>query len=144
MLSSILVLANKFKIVNYKIGMMITKSTIYLLHLFLILLLSACGASDSMRDASKNNPVTYARMLAADNGCMGCHSVGVTVVGPAWRLVAKRYKDQPAAKEFLIEKIKHGGKGNWDDLTAGKSMPGHKDRMTDEEISVVVDYILKL
>lgn len=110
----------------------------------LILILSACDVGDSMRQASKNNPVANARMLAADNECLSCHAVGVTVVGPAWKLVAKRYKNQPEAKQFLIDKIKTGGKGSWTDMTGGKKMPAFKDRLSDNEIEVLVDYILSL
>ena len=110
----------------------------------LSMLISACDVGDSMREASKNNPVTNARVIAADNECLSCHAVGVTVVGPAWKLVAKKYKDQPGAKEFLIEKIKSGGKGNWNTVTGNQSMPGYQDRLTEQEIVVLVDYILSL
>ena len=107
-------------------------------------LISACDTNDALREKAKSNPKTYARMLAADKGCMSCHSVSITVVGPAWKLVAKEYKDKPEAKGFLISKIKKGGKGNWDHMTGGEVMPGHEDRMTDDEIAVLVDYILAL
>lgn len=110
----------------------------------LLLFLTSCDVGDSMREASKNNPTSHARVIAADNGCMGCHAVSVTVVGPAWKLVAKKYKNEPNAREFLIQKIKKGGKGNWIEMTGGKVMPAHEDRMSDEDISKVVDYILKL
>ena len=106
--------------------------------------LFACDTGDAMREKASKNPKMNARVLAADNGCMGCHAVAITVVGPAWQLVAKKYKDQPAAKEFLIQKIKKGGKGNWDKMTGGKTMPAHEDRMSDEDISKLVDYILAL
>ena len=110
----------------------------------LLTVISACDVSNSMREASKKNPKAYARVLAADNGCLSCHSVSVTVVGPGWKLVSRKYKNQPGAKAFLINKIKKGGKGNWDQLTGGLSMPAHEDRMSDEEIGLVVDYILAL
>jgi len=111
---------------------------------FLTLSITACGVGESMRDSSKNNPKAHARVLAADNGCLGCHAVSVTVVGPAWKMVAKRYKAKPDAKQYLTNVIKHGGKGNWTNVKAGEVMPAHKDRMTDKEIAVVVDYILTL
>jgi len=112
--------------------------------IIIISLASACDVGDSMREASKKNPTSHARVIAADSGCMGCHAVSVTVVGPAWKLVAKKYKNEPGAKAFLIEKIKKGGKGNWDQMTGGKIMPAHEDRMSDEDISKLVDYILAL
>lgn len=106
--------------------------------------LMSCDVGDSMREASKQNPKSHARMLAADNGCLSCHAVGITVVGPAWKMVAKHYKNQAGAKEFLIMKIKKGGKGNWDKVTGGKSMPAHEGRLSDEDIARLVDYILSL
>ena len=117
---------------------------IYITLFILLFSLSACDVGDSMREASKSNPKTQARVIAADNECLSCHAVGVTVVGPAWKLVAKKYKNNPNAKSFLINKIKHGGKGNWNDMTGGQTMPGFKDRMSEEDITLVVDYILAL
>lgn len=109
-----------------------------------LLLLSACDPSADFKNAAKNDPAIHARVLAADNGCMGCHAVGVTVVGPAWKLVAKRYINNPDAKAFLIEKIKNGGKGNWNKVTGGEKMPAHKERVSENDISLMVDYILAL
>ena len=112
--------------------------------LVLALLITACDTGDAMRESSKNNPTIHARVIAADNGCMGCHAVGVTVIGPAWKLVAKHYKNEPDSKALLINSIKKGGKGNWNNITGGQSMPAHEDRMSDEDIAIVVDYILAL
>ena len=36
--------------------------------------------------------------LARKSGCLSCHAVDKKIVGPAWRDVAKRYKDIPDAK----------------------------------------------
>lgn len=115
-----------------------------LIILISVLLISSCGVGDSMREVSKNDPVKYARVVAADNGCLGCHSVNVTVVGPAWKMVAKRYQNQPQARAQLIAKIKKGGKGNWNDITNHQTMPGYKDSIPEEDIEALVDYILSL
>lgn len=112
--------------------------------LLITIFLFACDTGDAMRDKASKNPKMSARVLAADNGCMGCHSVAITIVGPAWQLVAKKYKNQPGAKEFLIEKIKKGGKGNWDKMTKGETMPPYENRMSHDDIVKVVDYILAL
>jgi len=112
--------------------------------LFITVAIFACDSGDAMREAAKKNPVSHARMLAADNECMSCHAVGITVVGPAWTLVAKKYKDDASGHAYLVNKIKTGGKGNWNSMTASKSMPGYEDRLSDEEIGLLVDYILAL
>lgn len=83
--------------------------------------------------------------LAKASGCFECHSVEKKVTGPAYRDVAARYagkKDE--TREWLIEKVKHGGKGNWTAITRGKPMPAHSARLTDEQIASLVNWILNL
>ncbi len=108
------------------------------------LLVSACDIDESMRKQAKNPAEVAARALAAQHGCMGCHSVSSTVMGPAWRLVAERYKNVPEAKKLLIEKIEQGGRGSWNHMTGGEEMPGYAGDLTDDELSTLVDYILGL
>ena len=116
--------------------------------LFLIVLASlsiaACDMHPDMHALSSNKEGSAARVIAANNGCMGCHAVSNKIVGPAWKKVSQRYKNTENAKALLIAKIKSGGKGSWNNETKGKTMPGFEGRMTDEEISIVVDYILAL
>ena len=82
--------------------------------------------------------------LAKQAGCFECHSVDNKVVGPAYADVAARYKGDANARERLIETVKHGGKGNWTRITRGVPMPSHSPRLTDEEISLLVDWVLGL
>jgi len=120
--------------------------------LFLTLLASlsftACDMNQNMHQnmhaLSSNKEGSGARVIAASNGCMGCHAVSNKIIGPAWKKVSERYKDIPDAKIKLIAKIKSGGKGNWLRETKGKTMPGYEGKMSDEEITTIVDYILAL
>ncbi len=82
--------------------------------------------------------------LAKQAGCFECHSVDNKVVGPAYADVAARYKSDPKAPERLIETVKKGGKGNWTRISRGVPMPPHSPRLTDEEISRLVNWILGL
>lgn len=82
--------------------------------------------------------------LAKASGCLACHSVEKKVVGPAWRDVGLRYKNDPNAKAQLIEKVKTGGKGNWTEVTGGAPMPPYSPRVSDEKIEQLVAYILSL
>jgi len=106
--------------------------------------ITACDINEDMRSLSANKAGTDARVIAANNGCMGCHSVSNTVVGPAWKRVAQRYEHIAGAKALLIAKIKSGGKGNWNNETGGEIMPGFEGKMREEQISMIVDYILSL
>jgi cytochrome c len=51
--------------------------------------------------------------LANSKNCMGCHNIGVKVVGPAYKDVAAKYKGDPKAVDYLTTKILKGGSGVW-------------------------------
>ena len=82
--------------------------------------------------------------LARKSGCLACHSVDKKVVGPAWKDVAARYKNDANAKALLVTKVKTGGKGSWTDVTGGAPMPPYSPRVPDADITTLVDFILAL
>lgn len=82
--------------------------------------------------------------LAKKSGCLACHSVDNKVVGPAWKDVAKRYKGDASARSQLIEKVKKGGKGNWNEITGGVPMPPNSPRVAGPDIEKLVDFVLAL
>ena len=51
--------------------------------------------------------------LAKKSGCLSCHSIDKKIIGPSWKDVAAKYKDQADAKAALIESIAEGSKGKW-------------------------------
>jgi len=81
--------------------------------------------------------------IAKKSGCLACHSIEKKVVGPAWRDVSKRYKDQDVRAQ-LIKKVKTGGKGNWTEVTKGVPMPPYSPRVTDANIEKLVDFVLAI
>lgn len=82
--------------------------------------------------------------LARKSGCLACHSIEKKLVGPAWKDVAARYKNDAGARAALIEKVKKGGKGNWTDVTGGTPMPPYSPRVSDADIAALVDFVLAL
>ena len=82
--------------------------------------------------------------LAEVNGCLPCHKVNASVIGPAWDLVANRYRNVPNARQMLIEKVKSGGSGSWTTITGGAVMPPYSPRVSDADIEKLVDYILAI
>lgn len=82
--------------------------------------------------------------LAKQSGCLACHNVDKKVVGPAWKDVSARYKNDKEAKAKLIAKIKAGGKGNWTEVTGGMAMPPYSPRVSDNDIGILVDFVLSL
>lgn len=81
---------------------------------------------------------------AKKGGCIACHAVEKKVVGPAWADVSAKYKGQADARDYLINKIKKGGKGVWTEVTGGAPMPPYSPRVKDENIEKLVDFILGL
>lgn len=77
--------------------------------------------------------------LAQKNGCMSCHQVDRKVVGPAFRDVAKKYKDDPKAEEHLIQVVKKGGKGVWGPVP----MPPHP-QVSDADAKALVTWVRSL
>lgn len=53
------------------------------------------------------------RALSERQGCQGCHAIETQLVGPAFRAVAERYRDQAAAEAELVQRIRAGGGGRW-------------------------------
>ncbi|WP_213954233.1 MULTISPECIES: c-type cytochrome [unclassified Variovorax] len=54
--------------------------------------------------------------LATSKNCMACHTVERKVLGPAFKDVAARYKDDKTAADKLAAKIIKGGSGVWGTL----------------------------
>ena len=75
--------------------------------------------------------------LAQAKGCMACHQVATKVVGPAYKDVAAKYKDQADATAVLAAKVKAGGVGTWGQIP----MPP-QPTLSDDEINTLVAWVL--
>ncbi|MEJ7686499.1 MAG: c-type cytochrome [Variovorax sp.] len=51
--------------------------------------------------------------LANSKNCMACHAVERKVLGPSFKDVAAKYKDNKTAADMLATKIIKGGSGVW-------------------------------
>jgi cytochrome c len=76
--------------------------------------------------------------LANQLGCMFCHNAEVKLVGPAFKSVAEKYKDQADAMAVLTNKVKNGGAGVWGRVP----MPAHA-LVPDEQVKSLVGWVLK-
>jgi len=77
--------------------------------------------------------------LAQKNACMSCHGVDKKIVGPAFKEVAAKYKNDKGAEARLVETVKKGGKGNWGQIP----MPPNP-QVKDEDVKNIVHWILSL
>ena len=75
--------------------------------------------------------------------CRTCHAIDKKVIGPAWKDVAEHYKGDPKAHDFLMQKVRKGGKGNWTAVTGGVPMVPHP-KLTDAELDRAVTFVLSL
>jgi sulfite dehydrogenase len=51
--------------------------------------------------------------IAFNYGCVSCHNVNVKVVGPPFKDIVAKYKNDPAAHDRVLEQIRNGGSGKW-------------------------------
>ena len=75
--------------------------------------------------------------LAKKYGCMACHQLDKKVVGPAYKEVAKKYKDQGDAAAKLADKVKKGGSGAWGPV----AMPPHP-QVPDADMHKIIKWVL--
>ena len=75
--------------------------------------------------------------LARQNACMTCHAVDNSIVGPAFKAVAARYRGDKNAEETLFKKIKFGGAGVW-----GKTAMPPFPQANDADLHTIIKWIL--
>ncbi len=78
--------------------------------------------------------------LAQKGTCLMCHTIEKRNVGPAFKDVSAAYKNQADAEDYLVNKIKKGGRGKWGVLP----MPPNEGKLTDDEFKEVVRWIRTL
>jgi cytochrome c len=81
-----------------------------------------------------------ATALAQKSGCLACHNVDKKVLGPAYKDVAAKYKNDKGAEARLIAKVKAGGSGVWGPMP----MPANSPQVKDEDIKTIVQWVLSL
>lgn len=77
---------------------------------------------------------------ATKGGCMACHAKDKKVLGPAFRDIAARYKDQKDVEAKLIDKVRKGGSGSFGQMPMSPNGP---DKISDDDLKAVVEWILK-
>jgi cytochrome c551/c552 len=89
---------------------------------------------------TQTHPATAdAQQIATKYGCLGCHNAAMKLVGPAYRDIAAKYKNDPAALAKIDEQIHKGGSGKWGPII----MPPFP-QVTAGETKVLADWILGL
>ena len=89
--------------------------------------------------------------MATTKGCFICHSIAPTAgavqpLAPAYQEVAARYRDDPKAHNFLVDRVLHGTayrEQSWGGAVNMRFMPPNVN-VSHEEADVLVDWILHL
>jgi cytochrome c len=93
--------------------------------------------------------------LATRSGCMACHSIlplpkradGLPAIAPAWRDIAIKYRDDPAASERLTRTVMTGSNPksrHWAGKVSDVAMPPNADVVTQNEARALVNWLLVL
>ena len=88
---------------------------------------------------TKPGTALQGKALMDKSDCNACHSIDNKIVGPAFKDVAKKYKNDKTAVAKLSDKIIKGGAGAWGDIP----MAPHP-QITKTDAAEMVKYILSL
>jgi cytochrome c551/c552 len=88
--------------------------------------------------ASTPAPALTPEAMLTKYGCTACHSIDQKVIGPAFKEVAAKYRNQDV-HAALVTKISNGGVGAWGPIP----MPPNPS-VSDAELATIVSWILAL
>jgi len=75
--------------------------------------------------------------LAKKHNCLACHATDKKLVGPSYKEVAAKYRNDPGAQAKLADKVKKGGQGVWGQVP----MPPNT-QVPDADIKALVKWIM--
>lgn len=78
-----------------------------------------------------------AKALASKSACLACHAVDKKLVGPSYKDVAAKHKDQADAVEKVAARIKSGGSGMYGPVP----MPPQPN-LKDDELKLLATWVL--
>jgi cytochrome c len=58
-------------------------------------------------------PVCASEELAKKHACLACHASDKKLVGPSYKEVAAKYRNDGGAEGKLVDKVKKGSQGTW-------------------------------
>lgn len=74
--------------------------------------------------------------LAGKNGCVACHAPDKKLIGPSWKDIATKYKDDKSAVDKVAAKVKAGGSGSFGPVP----MPAHPN-LSDADAKALVTWV---
>ena len=87
--------------------------------------------------STQGGTMTDVNTLLDQNGCLNCHALDKKLVGPSYRDVAARYKNDPKAVDTLADRMGKGSSGRW----GGIPMPPFP-ALTPDELKSLAAFVL--
>ena len=78
--------------------------------------------------------------LAKKSNCLTCHAVDKKTLGPSFKEIATKYKDDKGAQAALEKKVRNGGSGAWGKMP----MPATAKSVSDDDIKGIVHWVLSI
>ena len=82
-------------------------------------------------------PAQASEELAKKHLCLTCHAVDKKLVGPSYKEIAAKYKNDKTAEAKLADTVKKGGVGVWGQIP----MPPN-DKLPDADVKALVKWVL--
>ena len=79
--------------------------------------------------------------LAKKGNCLMCHKIEARLVGPAWKSVGEKYKNDPVGSATIASHIKSGGSFDW---KFGVMPPRGGSKLPDADIEALAGFIASL
>lgn len=85
------------------------------------------------------DPALEVEAIMAKSDCASCHKLDEESIGPSYVAVAQKYRNNPNAEVYLMDKIKNGGSGVWGEV----AMSAHPD-INEVDLRKMVQWIQSL
>lgn len=96
-------------------------------------------AAATLIAAVATTPAQANEELAKKYACFSCHAVDKKLVGPSYKDVAAKYRNDKTAEAKLVEKVKKGGAGVW-----GQTPMPPNASVPDADVKALVKWVLSL
>lgn len=83
--------------------------------------------------------VAASEKLAQSSGCMTCHVLDRKIIGPGYKEIATKYRNDKGAEANLVKKVKAGGSGVW-----GPTPMPPNAHVKEDDIKAIVHWMLGL
>jgi len=77
--------------------------------------------------------------LVSSSGCMTCHATDRKNIGPSFKDIAAKYRNDKGAEALLVKKIRSGGSGVWGSVPMPPSA-----HVKEEDARAIVQWILAI